>query len=111
MRSINEAKSGKYAGIQIQQIASTETIQSINELFDTDNLQGRTDGDKKAKQTYRQLVGGLKSQGVHIDLLESNTEKTFPIIDKKTDQILHLGALTARDRGTDQQILIAGEAR
>jgi predicted dinucleotide-binding enzyme len=86
LRSIEEAKAKKYSSIVLEELISQETLNSVNELFDTIYFWDRIDNtialDKK--RTYRQFFEEFsKTEKVRISLADPVTEHTFPLIDKE----------------------------
>ncbi|MDD5775511.1 MAG: hypothetical protein PHS64_06195, partial [Candidatus Omnitrophica bacterium] len=83
LRSLEEAKAGKFSEIVIQELVSSETAKSIHELFDIVWLGARLDTSLPQK-TYHRYFNDLRKDGVVVSLADPVVEHTFPIIDKET---------------------------
>jgi len=81
LRSLVEARKGIFKSVDVQELVSSETVDSIVELFDTICVFDRVNLDATApKRTYRQLFAELAvNEGIHINLMDSSCEHTFPI--------------------------------
>jgi len=86
LRSIEEAKARKYGSVVLEELISQETLNSVNELFDTIYFWDRVDStiDVDRKRTYRQYFQEFSEQEkVDVVLGDPVTEHTFPLIDKE----------------------------
>jgi phosphoglucomutase len=71
---------GSYTSTTIKQLGSSESVESINELLDTENLYGRMGIPSKdyGKMTYRQIFAADKD---HLKLEDTAVVGVFPGID------------------------------
>ncbi len=80
---IREAEKGTYKKIIVEELASEETIESIEELYDTVYLYHRMNEGipEKEKKTYRDIF----AESERLELRMPLTENTFPTINNKSE--------------------------
>ncbi|MCK5392702.1 MAG: UTP--glucose-1-phosphate uridylyltransferase [Candidatus Omnitrophica bacterium] len=79
LRIIKGMEEGKYNKVVLEELASLDTIQSIETLFNTVQFEDRVSGTTESK-TYNEVFGSL----TELELKEPFTENTMPTINKES---------------------------